>query len=89
MHDAEPYQPDLYTQERRDLASREQLIASITADYQAMAGLALTERQAQQLFNIDDAARFRRVLKELVSRGVVKIDEDGVIWRGDAGGMRT
>ena len=86
MTQPEPYQPDLYVQERRDAASREQLIARITADFRAMAGLALTQRQAQQLFNIDDTERFRRVLRELVSRGVIKIDADGLIIRGEAGG---
>jgi hypothetical protein len=86
MNQPEPYQPDLYIQERRDASSREQLIARITADYLAMAGLALTERQAQQLFNIEDTARFRRVLRELVSRGVITIDADGLILRGGAGG---
>jgi hypothetical protein len=84
MNQPEPYQPDLYIQERRDASSREQLIARITADYQAMAGLALTQRQAQQLFNIDDTERFRRVLRELVGRGVIKIDVDGLIIRGEA-----
>ena len=86
MDQPKPYQPDLYIQERRDASSREQLIARITADYQDMAGLALTERQAQQLFNIDDTERFRRVLRELVSRGVIRIDADGLIIRGQSGG---
>ena len=84
MDQPQPYQPDLYAQERRDASSREQLIASITADYQAMAGLALTERQAQKLFNIDDPDRFRRILRELVGRGVIKIGADGLIVRGEA-----
>ena len=88
MDQPHPYQPDLYAQERRDASSREQLIASITADYQAMAGLALTERQAQKLFNIDDPERFRRILRELASRGVIKI-ADGLIVRGEAGGSRS
>jgi hypothetical protein len=86
MTQPEPYQQDLYIHERRDASSREQLIARITADYQAMAGLALTERQAQQLFNIDDPERFRRVLRELVARGVIRIDADGLIVRGPSGG---
>ena len=76
MTQPEPYQPDLYIQERRDASSREQLIA-------------LTERQAQQLFNIEDTERFRRVLRELVSRGVIRIDADGLIVRGEAGGLRA
>jgi hypothetical protein len=84
MAPREPFQPDLYAEERRDAESREQLIARITADYQTMAGFALTERQAQRLFNIEDVGRFRRILKELVGRGVIKIDADGLIVRGDA-----
>jgi len=84
MDQHEPYQPDLYAQERRDASSREQLIARITADYQAMGGLALTERQAQRVFNIDDPERFRRVLRELMMRGVIKIGADGLIIRGEA-----
>jgi len=83
MDQSQPFQPDLYAQERRDASRREQVIASITADYQAMAGLALTERQAQKLFNIDDAERFRRILRELVGRGVIKIGDDGLIVRGE------
>jgi hypothetical protein len=86
MFKREPSQPDLYTQERRDAASREQLIARITADYQAMAGLALTERQAQQLFNVEDVDRLRRILQELANRGIIRIDTDGLILRGDAFG---
>ena len=89
MEPHQPIQPDLYVQERRDLASREQLIARITADYQAMAGLALTERQAQQLFNVDDPDRFRRILRELVGRGVIRIGADGLILRGNAGVGRS
>ena len=88
MYKRDPAQPDLYIQERRDASSREQLIARITADYQALAGLALTERQAQQLFNVDDLDRLRRILQELVMRGVIKIDADGLILRGDAFGAR-
>lgn len=88
MDQSQPYQPDLYAQERRDATSREQLIASITADYQAMAGLALTERQAQKLFNIDDPDRFRRILRELVGRGVIRIGDDGLIVRGETGDGR-
>ena len=89
MDEREPSQPDLYIQERRDASSREQLIARITAEYQAMAGLALTERQAQQLFNVDDLDRLRRILHELVTRGVIKIDADGLILRGDAVGGKS
>ena len=89
MDQRQPFQPDLYAQERRDAAGREQLLARITADYQAMAGIALTERQAQHLFNVDDVDRFRRILKELVGRGVIKIAADGLIIRGDASGERT
>ena len=89
MDNREPSQPDLYIQERRDASSREQLIARITAEYQAMAGLALTERQAQQLFNVDDLDRLRRILQELVTRGVIKIDADGLILRGDAVGGKS
>ena len=84
MDQSQPFQPDLYAQERRDASRREQVIASITADYQAMAGLALTERQAQKLFNIDDPDRFKRILRELVGRGVIKIGADGLIVRGEA-----
>lgn len=89
MDQPEPYQPDLYAQERRDASSREQLIASITSDYQAMAGLALTERQAQRLFNIDDPERFRRILRELIGRGVIKIGADGLIVRGESNPQRS
>ena len=89
MDQPQPFQPDLYAQERRDAAGREQLLARITADYQAMAGIALTERQAQHLFNVDDVERFRRILKELIGRGVVKVDSDGLIVRGDASSVRT
>ena len=89
MDKREPSQPDLYIQERRDASSREQLIARITAEYQAMAGLALTERQAQQLFNVDDLERLRRILQELAIRGVIKIDADGLILRGDAVGGKS
>ena len=89
MDKREPSQPDLYIQERRDASSREQLIARITAEYQAMAGLALTERQAQQLFNVDDVDRLRRILQELVVRGVIRIDADGLILRGDAFGGKS
>jgi hypothetical protein len=89
MDHQQPSQPDLYAQERRDAASREQLIARITADYQAMAGLALTERQAQRLFNVDDPERFRRILRELISRGIVRIGTDGLILRGEAGSARS
>ena len=88
MNQSELHQPDLYAQERRDAASRERLIARVTADYQAIGGLALTERQAQQVFNIDDPDRFRRILRELVSRGVVRIGADGLIIRGEAGSVR-
>jgi hypothetical protein len=86
MEPRESFQPDLFAQERRDASSRERLVARITADYQAMAGIALTERQAQQLFNIDDGERFRRILRELIDRGVVRIDADGLIVRGAASG---
>ena len=89
MNQSELHQPDLYAQERRDAASRERLIARVTADYQAIGGLALTERQAQRVFNIDDTERFRRILRELVSRGVIKIDADGLILRGAASGGRS
>ena len=83
MH-REPSQPDLFAHERRDAASREQLLNRITADYLAMNGLALTQRQAQHLFKVDDNDRFRRILQELVGRGIIKIDADGLIVRGDA-----
>jgi hypothetical protein len=89
MVEREPFQPDLYAEERRDAASREELIARIIADYQPMAGFSLTERQAQRLFNVDDVERFRRIIKELVGRRVIKIDGDGLIVRGDAEGVRS
>ena len=81
MDQREPSQPDLFVHERRDAASRERLIARIIAEYDAWGGLALTHRQAQQLFDVDDNDRFRRILQELIGRGVIKI-EDGLIVRG-------
>jgi len=89
MESREPFQPDLFAQERRDASSRERLIARITAEYEAMGGIALTERQAQQLFKVDDMERFRRILKELISRGVLTIDAEGLIIRGAASGSSS
>jgi hypothetical protein len=83
MSQREYPQPDLFAQERRDAARREQLVARIAADLQSIGGIALTERQAQHLFNIDDTERFKRILQELIRRGVVKIGAHGLIVRGD------
>jgi hypothetical protein len=68
--------------ERRALLEREQLIATIAGEYRRMAGLSLTQAQAQRLFDVDPD-RFKRILGELVDRGVVKIDADGLLVRGD------
>ena len=68
--------------ERRALLEREQLIAKIAAEYRRMAGLSLTQAQAQRLFDVD-ADRFKRLLRELVDRRVVKIDSAGLLVRGD------
>ena len=76
-------QPDLFAQERRDAASRELLLARIIGDLKAMGGMALTERQAQQVFNVDDTERFRRILQELITRRVIKIAANGLLVRGD------
>ena len=68
--------------ERRALIEREQVIAKIAAEYRRMAGLSLTQAQAQRLFDVD-ADRFKRLLGELVDRGIVKIDSGGLLVRGD------
>ena len=68
--------------ERRALLEREQLIAKIAAEYRRMAGLSLTQAQAQRLFDVD-ADRFKRLLGELVDRRVVTIDSAGLLVRGD------
>jgi len=66
--------------ERRELHQREHLIATIAAEYQKMAGLSLTQAQARRLFGIEPD-RFERILAELVDRGIVRINADGLLVR--------
>jgi len=66
--------------ERRELHQREHLIATIAAEYQKMAGLSLTQAQARRLFGIEPD-RFERILGELVGRGIVRINADGLLVR--------
>ena len=68
--------------ERRALVEREGLVTTIAEEYRQMAGLSLTQAQAQRLFHVD-ADRFGRLLRELVERGIVKVDSAGLLVRGD------
>jgi hypothetical protein len=83
MLQRESPQPDLFAEERRDAVRREELVNRIIADFQAIGGVALTERQAQQLFNVEDTERFRRILQELIARRVIKVGPSGLLLRGD------
>ena len=70
--------------DRRDAERREELIARIAHNYREMAGLSLTEPQAQRLFQIADVEVLRRILNEMVRRGIVRISEGGLIMRADS-----
>ena len=69
-----------HTPERRALLQREQLIDRIATEYREMAGLSLTQAQAQKLFDVSPD-RFPRILSELVKRGIVKLSADGLLVR--------
>lgn len=62
--------------ERRDPASREGLIARVSAEFREMPCLRLTGPQAERLFGLrsDIGAR---VIGELVRCGVLRLDADG------------
>ena len=69
-----------HSPERRALLQREQLIERIAAEYREMAGLSLTQAQAQKLFDVAPD-RFPRILTELVKRGIVRLSADGLLVR--------
>ena len=64
--------------ERREQQQRERLIATIAAEYREMAGLSLTQAQARRLFGIE-GDKFERILAELVARGIVAINAEGLL----------
>ena len=72
--------PNVTVRERREQQQRERLIATIAAAYREMAGLSLTQAQARKLFGIDPD-RFERILAELVARGIVTINAEGLLVR--------
>jgi len=54
--------------ERRDNRSREELIGRLRREFDGLAGLTLTVRQAMRLFNLEQG-RCERLLDDLVRRG--------------------
>lgn len=68
------------TPERREQKQRELLIDTIAAEYREMAGLSLTQPQARKLFGIEPQ-KFERLLQELVARGIVKVNAEGLLVR--------
>ena len=59
---------------------RERVIATIAAAYRDMAGLSPTRAQARRLFGIE-AGTFERILRELVARGIVVVNAEGLLVR--------
>ena len=68
------------THERREQKQRDLLIETVAAEYREMAGLSLTQAQARKLFGIEPQM-FERILQELVGRGIVKINAEGLLVR--------
>jgi hypothetical protein len=54
--------------------------------------LSLTIPQACRLFGADDRPRCERILREVVERGMLKVNQDGLLvrhdWDAAAPGMR-
>jgi hypothetical protein len=78
--------------ERRNPETREQVMTRITREFDVMAGLSLTIPQACRLFGADDRPRCERILREVVERGMLKVNQDGLLvrhdWDAAAPGMR-
>lgn len=66
--------------ERRNHASREALLARVTAEFHKMPGLRLTMPQARRLFGLRDDI-CERVLSTLVKASVLERDENGAFAR--------
>ena len=62
--------------ERRNLASRERLLARLEGEFREMPGLHLTPAQASRLLSIEPGA-CSRVLRALVERGVLRTTASG------------
>jgi hypothetical protein len=62
--------------ERRDNASREQLLERVLAEFREMPCLRLTPAQAQRLFGLR-ADISSRVIETLIRAGHVRLDPDG------------
>jgi hypothetical protein len=66
--------------ERRDHASREALLARVTAEFHNLPGLRLTAAQARRLFGLRDDI-CERVLNTLVETSVLERDDNGAFAR--------
>jgi hypothetical protein len=62
--------------ERRDDASREQLVQRVLAEFREMPCLRLTAPQAQRLFGLRSDVS-ARIISQLVKDGVLRLDPDG------------
>jgi hypothetical protein len=69
--------------DRRNPETREQIIHRIAVEFNDMAGLSLTVSQACRLFAIADLERCERILRDAVTRGLLKFNPDGLLIRGD------
>jgi hypothetical protein len=67
---------DAARRERRNLASRAELLRRMEVEYHEMPGLSLTLAQAQRLFRLRDDI-CARVLTTLVDRAVLRRDRNG------------
>lgn len=54
----------------------------VTTEFREMAGLSLTHRQACRLFNLEPE-QCARILNDLVSRGVLRRNAEGLLTRPD------
>jgi len=73
---ASPARRDAASPERRNLASRAQLLRRIEAEFREMPGLRITFPQAQRLFGLRSDVCVR-VLATLVELAVLRRDPDG------------
>jgi hypothetical protein len=62
--------------ERRDHASRDQLVQRVVAEFREMPCLRLTAPQAQRLFGLRSDVS-ARIISQLVEDGVLRLDPDG------------
>ena len=62
--------------ERRDHASRDQLVQRVVAEFREMPCLRLTAPQAQRLFGLRSDVS-ARIITQLVEDGVLRLDPDG------------